>query len=614
MKRVSFIIMASLLMATSLMASTVERVEPQSWWAGMKTPLQIMLYGKDLSGYKARFVEPQLSVTGVHNAESRNYLFVDVAIADDAPAGNYTLVLERGDERLTVSYPIARRRAGSAERSSFGPQDMVYLLMPDRFANGDRSNDSTSDTAEKADRANLHSRHGGDIKGITDRLDYMAELGVTALWSTPLLLDDEPAYSYHGYACADYYKIDPRYGSNEEYFSMVEKAHERGIKVIMDVVTNHCGLAHWWMTDLPFAAWLHPESRTNSIFSTALDVNASQHDRDACNLGWFDAPMPDMAIEHPFLLQYFKQVFVWWVERADLDGLRVDTYPYNDLKAISQWTAAVREEYPNLNIVGECWTSSPAMVAYWDGNTPNRDGYNTNLASVMDFPLQESIAGGLANRNPGWGEGMMKVYNSLAHDFLYEDPRTLMIFLDNHDTDRFADVVKGDTALMKLGLTMLATMRGVPQLYYGTEFMFRSADMSQGHGGARVDFRGGWRGDKRSLFTKSGRSAKEQELFEFTKQLFNWRKGESVIHNGRTTHFIPTENTYVYFRYDADTAVMVVINASDKEHSIDWAKYGEITENYAVSGRDVISDEVIEVGNRLMIPAKSSKIIKFTKQ
>lgn len=608
------VILATFVMlAVSGFASRIERVEPMSWWTGMKTPLQIMLYGDDLQGFSARFDHSDVAVTAVNTADSPNYLFVDVLIADSAPEGDYILILERGDERLEVCYPIAHRRKGSASRSSFNSSDMVYMVMPDRFANGDPSNDSTVDTAEKVNRTDHHGRHGGDIQGIIDRLDYISELGATTLWSTPLLLDNEPTYSYHGYACADYYKIDPRYGTNQLYRKMVDEAHRRGIKVVMDVVTNHCGLAHWWVADAPFKDWIHEDARTNNIFSTAPDPNASRYDTELCSRGWFDAPMPDLSLENPYLLQYFTQVFVWWVESANIDGLRVDTYPYNHKESIAQWTANIRAEYPNLNIVGECWTSSPAMVAYWDGATKNRDGYSSNLPSVMDFPFQEAIGAGLSASSPGWGEGLMKVYNSLSHDFLYEDPRTLMTFLDNHDTERFGDLVKGDVRKMKLGLVMLATMRGVPQLYAGTEFMFRSADLSQGHGSARVDFSGGWKADKKNLFAKSGRNANERELFDFTKKLFSWRKDQSVVHSGSTTHFIPEDNVYVYFRHNSTEAVMVVVNGSESSVNIDWSRYAEIAMDYSDLGLDVLTDQKIKVGEPLTISPMNSMVIKLNK-
>ncbi len=593
--------------------SRIERVEPLSWWVGMNTPLQLMVYGEGVGDYNAEFVDaPGIEVRSTHRAGSPNYLFIDVAIDPSAEAGEYKLRLsKRGEKPITVNYKIDSRREGSAQRESFSSKDAMFLLMPDRFANGDTSNDSTPDTQESVNRADHHGRHGGDIQGVIDHLDYIRDLGMTALWSTPMLLDDEPTLSYHGYATADYYKIDPRYGTNDLYFEMVREAHKRDIKVVMDVVTNHCGEAHWWMRDLPFDDWVHPKSISNGNFTTVSDPNASQLDKESCNLGWFDSPMPDLAMENPYLLQYFKQLFVWWIEKADLDGLRVDTFPYNTLAPMVEWVESIRAEYPNINIVGECWTSSPAVVAYWDGGAQNRDGYNSQLPSVMDFPLQEAFAYGLPKENPGWGEGMMKIYNSLMHDFLYEDPRTLMIFLDNHDIDRFADLVDGDPKLMNLGITMLATMRGVPQFYYGTEFMLRSKDRTQGHGSARVDTPGGWAADPVNLFDPADRNKAQRSVHNHTSKLFNWRKGSEVIHSGATTHFIPKDNCYVYFRHNDRGAVMVVVNGSAEEQPIEWLTYAEVLDNYSKVGIDILTDQSVEVGSDLSVAPHTSMVIEF---
>lgn len=354
---------------------------------------------------------------------------------------------------------------GSVARKSFTTADMIYLLMPDRFANGDASNDSTPHTRERADRSAFFGRHGGDLQGMIDHLDYIAGLGATAVWPTPLLLDDEPEGSYHGYACGDYYRIDPRFGSNELYREFVGKAHEHGLKVIMDIVTNHCGTGHWWMKDLPFRDWIHqfPEyTGTNVCFSTNMDPNASRYDLDLQESGWFVPSMPDMNLDNPYVLQYFKQWAVWWIEYAGLDGFRVDTYPYNEKVPMSEWCAAVRREYPDFNIVGECWTSSIPQLAYWQGGNPNKDGFDSHLPSIMDFPLQEAICRALPTDSLRWGEGMTRVYDCLSHDFVYHDLSKMMIFVANHDTDRIGDIVRRNPDRLKLSMAMLATMRGHP--------------------------------------------------------------------------------------------------------------------------------------------------------
>ena len=367
--------------------SRVERVEPLSWWTGMKTPLQLLVRGENISSCNVRMEGGKgVSASAVHKADSPNYLFVDVEISQNAAPGTYWIVFDNGSEIFKYPYEIAARCEGSAERKSFTTGDMIYLIMPDRFANGDPTNDATEDTAEKPARDEFFGRHGGDIQGIMDHLGYIADLGATAIWNTPLLLDNEPEGSYHGYACADYYHIDPRFGSNELYRDFVGKAHENGLKVIMDIVTNHCGTAHWWMDDLPFKDWIHvfPEyTGTNVCFSTNMDPNASRYDLNLQESGWFVPSMPDMNLDNPFVLKYFQQWAIWWIEYAGLDGFRVDTYPYNEKGPMSRWCAAVLQEYPDFNIVGECWTSSIPQLAYWQGGNANKDGFDSHLPTFL---------------------------------------------------------------------------------------------------------------------------------------------------------------------------------------------------------------------------------------
>ena len=591
----------------------VSRVEPLSWWVGMQTPLQLMIQGEAISEYDLRIEGEGVAIRTIHKAESPNYLFVDLAIDADAPAGTRYLVFTRGEESFKVAYELNERREGSRERTSFTTADVIYLLMPDRFANGDPTIDSTEDTLEKADRKNLHGRHGGDLQGIIDHLDYIADLGMTAIWSTPLLLDNEPAYSYHGYACSDYYHIDPRYGSNELYRTYVEEAHKRGIKILMDIVTNHCGTAHWWMQDLPFADWIHQFdtfTRTNAIFSTNMDINASQYDLKLHESGWFDTSMPDMNLDNPYLLQYFKQWAVWWIEYANLDGFRVDTYPYNEKEPMSAWCQAILAEYPNFNIVGECWTADIPQLAYWQGGNANKDGFDTHLPSIMDFPLRDAICAALPTDSLRWGEGMIRVYNTLADDFVYHDLSKMMIFVGNHDIERVADVLKGNTKRVKLAMTMLATMRGIPQMFAGDELMLRSADLTQGHGGLRCDTPGGWADDPVNLFEEEGRTGDAKEIFDHTRKLFSWRKGKAVIHNGRTLHFAGQDNTYAYFRYNDEEAVFVFVNNSRGRKQIPWDHYAEFTSTLS-EGRNVLTGEAYTVGDQMVVGAREAVVIEF---
>ena len=489
----------ALLCTTVLRAEGIDRIEPPCWWVGMNTDLQLMLHGKNIAGstVSTDATVKGLSVGKVTSVDSPDYLFVEVKVSSRLAPGTYTFNVMTADGRqIDFDYVIDKRREGSAKRASFGPEDAVYLLMPDRFANGDKKNDSSKEAAEKSDKKNLGGRHGGDIQGIIDHLDDIASLGATTIWPTPLTFDNEKAYSYHGYACADYYRIDPRYGTNELYRTFVEKAHNKGLKVIMDMVPNHCGTAHWWMKDLPSDTWInYPENlkrggdkliRTNAAMSTHNDPHASAVDKESCVKGWFDTTMPDMNLADPLVRQYLLQMAVWWVEWADLDGLRVDTFPYSDKKGIATWTKGIRDEYKNLNIVGEVWFGDVASCSYWEGRKQH-DGYNSHLPSVMDFPLMFATLSALTADGTSWEPSMLRIYNSVALDWLYDDPSDILVFLGNHDTPRLAHELGGDPGKMKMAYALLATMRGTPQLYYGDEYGLTSADGTVGHSQERVD-------------------------------------------------------------------------------------------------------------------------------
>lgn len=607
--------------------SRIERVEPLSWWTEMKTPLQLLVKGEDISSWDVSIEGGKgVEVSAVHKADSPDYLFVDVKISGNAGPGTYYIVFRNGSETFKYPYEIAARQEGSAARKSFTTADMIYLIMPDRFANGDPSNDATDDTAEKPDRKEFFGRHGGDIQGIIDHLDYIAGLGATAIWNTPLLLDNEPEGSYHGYACADYYHVDPRFGSNGLYREFVGKAHEKGLKVIMDIVTNHCGTAHWWMQDLPFKDWIHvfPEyTGTNVCFSTNMDPNASQYDLNLQESGWFVPSMPDMNLNNPYVLNYFKQWAVWWIEYSGLDGFRVDTYPYNEKEPMSEWCAAILNEYPDFNIVGECWTSSIPQLAYWQGGNANKDGFDSHLPSIMDFPLQEAIWKGVPTDSQAWGEGMTKVYDCLSHDFVYHDLSKMMIFPGNHDTDRIGDVLKHNADRHRIVMAMMATMRGIPQIFYGDEMMFVSKDRSQGHGGLRVDFPGGWQGDEVNLFTREGRASAAvntdgkpvakgfaADMHDYTQTLFQWRKDKKVIHDGKTMHFLTRDNTYAYFRYDDTDAVFVYINNSRGKKNVPWSHYAEIAEGLH-DGRNVITGESVQVSDSTVVGPRQVLVVEY---
>ncbi len=610
-------------------AEQVTRVEPLSWWTGMKMPLQLMVQGENISEYNVAIEGGSgVSVEKVNKADNPNYLFVDVKIAANAQPGTYYIVFEKEGVSFKYPYEIDARAEGSAERKSFTTADMIYLIMPDRFANGDVTNDSTDDTDDKYARHELFGRHGGDIQGIIDNLDYISELGATAIWCTPLLEDNQPQHSYHGYACTDYYHIDSRFGTNELFREYVEKAHEKDLKVIMDIVPNHAGTAHWWMDNAPFKDWYHvfdTYTGSNFCFSTNMDYNASAKDLYIMESGWFDYSMMDMNLDNPYVLKYFQQWAIWWIEWSGLDGFRVDTYPYNEKGPMSEWCKAVMNEYPNFNIVGEVWTASIPQLAYWQDDNANKDGFDSNLKSIMDFPLHDAIRAGLAEDNPGWGQGMTRVYDVLSHDFVYQDLSNMMIFPGNHDTDRLGDVVGKNPKRVKIAMALMATMRGYPQVFAGDELMFTSCDLSMGHGGLRVDFPGGWPGDKMDLFSAEGRAnatkntdgltvpkGQAADLFNYVSRLFQWRKDKEVIHNGKTMHFLTRDNTYGFFRYDDTDVVFVYVNNSNQPKNVPWTYYSEISEGLK-GGIDVVTGQPVEVSDATVVGPQEVLIVEFKK-
>ena len=612
------LLLAAIMMAQMVFsAPKIEQVEPLCWWTEMKTPLTVMFHGQDLQdaqvsvqqvagGKVVRGACHGLVPRSQHNAESPNYLFVDFGVFQP---GTYRITLKKGNKKATYDYVIGTRREGSRERKSFDASDVVYLIMSDRFVDGDESNNSTPNTREKADKNNPNGRFGGDIQGIINALPHIDKLGCTAIWATPMLGDDEEAWSYHGYACSDYYHIDPRYGSNSLYAKMVQEAHKKGLKILMDMVPNHCGASHWWMKDLPYKNWINQFTQftnTNNCFTANYDINASQYDRELSNRGWFDHPMPDMNLENPDLLKYFQQWAIWWIEYADLDGLRVDTYPYIEKIPGSKWLQAIREEYPNMNIVGECWTRPAPAVAYWQSGVKNFDGFDSNLPTVMDFPTEEAIRQALENDGNYWGGGLTKVYDALTMDYMYADVNKLFTFLGNHDMSRIRDAVKDrDIRRVKLAYVLLATMRGIPQVLYGDEYAMISANKEDpnNHSYLRAPLPLGEEVNKEM-----------KEMYDFQSRLFQWRKKEPVLHFGKTMHFLSRNNTYAFFRYDDKEAVFVFANAADEARNIPVETYQEILGQYNPEGYDPLTGNIINLSrNDIKVPALSTIIVKLTK-
>lgn len=581
----------------------ISHVEPPCWWVGMQTPLQLLIHGQNVSSYSLAIEGPKgVRIKQIHKAESPNYIFADVEISNNASEGDYTLVFTKDGETIRKPYRLNARREGSAERKSFGTADAVYLLMPDRYVNGDKTNDSMPTMLEKANPKAAFGRFGGDLQGIIDQLDYIADLGFTTIWSTPVQEDNVPETSYHGYACSNYYQIDPRFGSNYKYREFVAEAHKRGLKVIMDAVTNHSSNTYWWMEDLPFADWVHqwPEyTHSNCSFTIFHDPYCSKRDYTNMQNGWFDRSMVDMNLDNPYTLKYLTQMYIWWTEWADLDGFRVDTVPYNEPEPFSRWCSAVRKEYPNLNIVGEVWSSLPHQINYWQDNNPNPDGFDSNMPSVMDFPLHGAIVGSINTDKENWDSGITKVYNSIANDSFYQNVDNMMIFCGNHDTDHIGDITSGDPAKMKLIFALIGTLRGFPQIFAGDEIILRASDITMGDGGRRAPFPLDWEKDSDRV-----------DVHSYVKTLFNWRKGSMAIQKGKTLHYISRANFYTYFRYTPEELVFVYINNNSTPRTIQMSDYADFDRLPQGEGRNVITGEMVNP-NGLVVPAKTALIVEY---
>ena len=572
-----------------------QHVEPPFWWIGMKnTSLQVLFYNKDvnISEYQTSVNYPGVELNAVKKVSNPHYLFLTLEISSAAKAGSVPIAFALGKKKFVYSYELKVKDAAANRIQGFNSSDVIYLIMPDRFANGDIKNDSLPGMLEGVHRDRPESRHGGDLKGIMDHLDYMKDLGVTAIWLNPVLENNQPRSSYHGYAITDLYQIDRRFGSNEDYLAFINKSHQQGLKVIQDMVMNHIGNYHWLFKDLPEKGWVHqfPEfTRSNYQSSVVSDPYQSQYDANLISNGWFDTTMPDVNQADSLFATYLIQNTLWWIEYAGIDGIRMDTYPYPDKNFMSRWVEEVLREYPQFNIVGEVWfENNISNTAYWQRGSKNKDGYQSTLPSVTDFPLCFTLPKAL-NEPTGFDTGLRKLYNTLCQDFIYPDPNSNLIFLDNHDMTRFFLSVGKDIRKLKMGLAFLLTTRGIPQLYYGTELLM-DGDGAY-HPNIRKDFPGGWSGDNANGFTASGRTAGQNEVYSYLKKLLDWRKSQSIIHSGKLLHYIPQDNVYVYFRYDEKKCVMVVLNANDSEKSLNTSPFSQALKSFT-KGTDLITNQV----------------------
>ena len=596
------------------------RVEPPSWWTGFKeTGLQLMVHGENISKYSVRLDYPGVTIQRVTQVKSPNYLFIYLDIGSDAKPGEFDITFSSDDHQLIHRYHLGAKNLDPEYTRAFSSADNIYLITPDRFANGDPGNDNIQGMGDAVERSNPDGRHGGDIKGIADNLDYISGMGFTAIWLNPLLENNMPSFSYHGYASTDFYRVDARYGSNEEYRDLVHKARSSGIGVIMDMIVNHAGSSHWWMNDLPTDDWLNFQGGpkiTSHEHISEQDPYASSYDERMYSDGWFVDTMPDLNQRNPLLADYLTQNALWWIEYLGLAGIRMDTYPYPDKHYMTEWTRRLMLEYPHFNIVGEEWTDNPAAIAYWQAGNDNRDGYVSYLPSLMDFPLQNALRWGLFTEEGSKMEdlrpgGLLSLYRMLANDFVYPDPSALVIFPDNHDMSRIFTQLGEDYGLYQMAMAYVLTMRGAPQIYYGTEILMTNPG-TEAHGVIRSDFPGGWNGDQKNAFTGEGLDKHERQAQDFVKTLLTWRRDKDVIHSGRLTHFVPEGGAYVYFRHDAKDSVMVVFNKNREDVQLDLSRFSERLEGYQ-KATDMISGETMSLTKSLTLPARSVQILELGK-
>lgn len=594
------------------------RVEPPNWWTGFKeTGLQLMVHGENIARYDVALEHEGVSIQRLVRVKSPNYVFVYLDVSAETQPGTFDITFSRDGRALTYPYELKEKNPDPEHTKGFSSADSIYLITPDRFVNGDTGNDNVEGMGDTIDRSNPGGRHGGDIQGIIDSLDYISELGFTAIWLNPLLENKMPTYSYHGYSTTDFYRVDPRYGDNEEYRNMVERARSMGIGVIMDMILNHMGSGHWWMRDLPTDDWLNFQDNwqiTSHEHITEQDPYAAKSDKDAFSDGWFVETMPDLNQRNPLLADYLTQNALWWIEYLGLAGIRMDTYAYSDKVYLTEWSRRVMLEYPQFNIVGEEWMDNPSTIAYWQAGNVNRDGYVSYLPSLMDFPLQNAMRWALVSDEDSKAEdmrplGLLSLYRTLANDFVYPDPASLVIFPDNHDMSRIYTQLGEDDDLFRMALAYVLTMRGIPQIYYGTEILMSNPGVED-HGIIRSDFPGGWEGDRRNGFTGKGLSKREARAQAFVKNLLNWRRNKTVIHTGELTHFVPEDGTYVYFRHDAKDSVMVVLNKNAEDTELGLSRFAERLNGFNTAV-DVISGASLRLGTSITLPARSVMVLEL---
>ena len=620
-------------------AVKIDRIEPTDWYVGMKdASLQLMVYGEGIKTADVTTDYPGVRIDSLVRLDSPNYLLVYMNVKDAQP-GTMTLLFQQGKQKKKVNYTLKAREKKGYEREGFSNADVLYMLMPDRFASGRSDNDQVKGMrAYKNDRTQPSLRHGGDLEGIRQHLDYFKELGVTALWFTPVLENDSPDHgtqsTYHGYATTNYYRVDPRFGSNEEYRQLCDEAHEKGLKIVMDMIFNHSGFEHPWVADMPTKdwfntpEWLLPENQAQSValktmdgdakvndkylqtsykLTPVVDPYASKIDMHETVDGWFVPTMPDLNQRNPHVIKYLIQNSIWWIETVGIDGIRMDTYPYADAKAMAHWMKVIGEDYPNFNTVGETWVTEPAYTAAWqkDSKIAKENSY---LPTVMDFAFYDRINQAKNEETDDWWKGFNRIYNNFVYDYLYQKPSNVMAFLENHDTDRFLGEGK-DTVALKQALALLLTVNRTPQLYYGTEVLMNGTK-SVTDGNVRKDFPGGFPGDTKNCFTREGRTQAENTMFDWLSRLLHWRQGNDVIIKGKQTQFIPYKGIYVIARQYNGKTVLTILNGNHKQAEMQLDRYAEVIGN-ATAARDVITGRTVKLDKKLSLKSRQTLIVEF---
>ncbi len=617
---ISIVLFVMMMFAMNSQAATVvpkvDKIDPPCWFTQMKDPsLQLMVYGKDIASSDVHLNYPGVSIQSIVKLESPNYLLVYLTITDEAKPGTLQLVFTNGAQQLVQPYVLKARKRDALDRKGFSMSDVLYLLMPDRFADGDESNDQITGLAPyKVDRQDPNARHGGDLKGVMNHLDYFTDLGITALWFTPVMENDMNGGSYHGYATTDYYKVDPRLGTNQEYKTLIEQAHKKGLKVVMDMIFNHCGIGHPWIKDMPSKNWFNHADytkefeQTSFILTPHVDPYTSKYDFEKMNDGWFVREMPDLNQRNPYVLTYLIQNSFWWIEEADIDGIRMDTHPYADYDAMATWLRDLNAAYPNFNVVGETWVTEPAYTAWYQKDSKLSAPRNSNLKTVMDFSFYDKLSQAKSEETTGMHSGLNRIYNSFVYDFLYPDTDNILAFIENHDTPRYL-YDGSDLTMLKQGITLLLTTHRIPQLYYGTEMMMNGTK-TKSDGEVRKDFLGGWSDDTRSWFNPADRTPLETSCFNFFRTLLHWRQGNEVIAKGKMIQWIPENGIYVYARLYQGKTVLVLLNGTSEQRVLPIKVYKQVIKDHT-SATDVSTGRVYDLTKDIVMNKRESLILQF---